>query len=332
MATGGDMRRRGFLTSLGGISALWPLAASTQQALPTLGFLNSASPHGSYESAVSNFLRGLSESGFEPGRNVNIEYAWAEGRYERLPELIEGLVLRKVAVIAATSTPAVVAARKLVTTIPVVFTTSGDPVAMGLVTSLSRPGGNFTGATQLNVEVAPKRLEVLHETLPKATQFGLLLNPTNPVANSVTNEFKSAASTLGLNLQIFTASNDRELSEAFATMAERKIEGLVIGTDNFYYMKSTDLAASAMRLKLPAIFQYDAFVDSGGLISLGGHVNESYRIAGNYAGRILKGEKPANLAVQQVTKVELILNLRTAKSIGIAIPETLRGRADRIVE
>jgi putative ABC transport system substrate-binding protein len=326
--------RRTLLKFTGAAAALWPVTAARAQtsAMPTLGFVNSASRDASYGPAVENFLGGLAEQGFEPGRNVAIEYRWADGHYERLPALVDDLVRRPVAVIAATSTPAVLAARKSRTTIPIVFTTSGDPVAMGLVQSLSRPGGNFTGATQLNVELCPKRLEVLHELLPEAHEFGLLLNPASPSAASIADELKAAAHAIGIHLQILTALNDRELLEAFDSVARRKIEGLVIGSDNFFILKSAELAAQTTRLKLPAIFQYDAFVDGGGLISLGGEINESYRIAGRYAGRILNGESPAELAVQQVTQVDLILNLRTARAMGISVPETLRGRADRIIE
>jgi putative ABC transport system substrate-binding protein len=326
--------RRALLKLTGAAALCLPVTAPVAQtsAMPTLGFVNSASRDASYEPAVENFLRGLAEQGFEPGRNVALEYRWADGHYERLTELVDDLVRRQVNVIAATTTPAVLAAARSKTTIPVVFTTSGDPVAMGLVKSLSRPGGNFTGATQLNVELAPKRLEVLHELLPRAHEFGLLVNPASPSALSISDELRAAAHELGLHLQILTASNDGELLDAFASIPQRRIEGLVIGSDNFFIMKSAELAAQTTKLKLPAIFQYDAFVDCGGLLSLGGEINESYRIAGSYAGRIPNGEAPAELAVQQVTQVNLILNLRTARAIGISVPETLRGRADRIVE
>ncbi len=328
-----SMGRRALLKLTGAAAISLPVAGLAQtSAMPTLGFVNSAERDASYELAVGDFLRGLAEQGFEPGRNLAIEYRWADGHYERLPGLVDDLVRRKVDVIAATSTPAVLAVAQSKTTIPVVFTTSGDPVAMGLVQSLSRPGCNFTGATQLNVELAPKRLEVLHELLPQAREFGLLLNPANPLTGSVSDGLKAAARSIGAHLQIMAASNDRELLEVFASLARRRIDGLVIGSDNFLIMKSAELAAAATQAKLPAVFQYEAFVEAGGLASLGGELHESYLIAGRYTGRILNGEQPANLAVQQATQVRLILNLKTARAIGVSVPDTLRERADRIIE
>jgi putative ABC transport system substrate-binding protein len=324
------MQRREFITLLGG-AATWPLAARAQQpAMPVIGFLNSASP-GPYP-PLSAFLKGLNDRGFVEGRNVAIEYRWAEGHYERLPALIADLVQRNVSVIAATSTPAAVAAKAANTTIPIVFTTSGDPVQLGFVSSLSQPGGNLTGATQLNVEVSAKRLELMHEALPIATNFALLVNPPGPNTKAELGDYNAAATALGLTLHVLRASSEQDLGSVFESLSQLKTEALVIGSDPFFSRYIEKIAELALRYRMPAIYQYAEFTTAGGLMSYGGNVGESYHIAGVYVGRILNGEKPANLPVQQVIKVELIVNLKTAKALGITVPSQIVARADEIID
>ncbi len=298
--------------------------------MPVIGFVNSASP-GPYP-PLSAFLKGLDESGFVEGRDVAIEYRWAEGHYERLPALIADLVQRKVSVIAATSTPAAVAAKAANTTIPIVFTTSGDPVRLGLVSSINKPGGNFTGTTELNVEVAPKRLELMHEVIPTATDIGLLINPPDPLTAPTTLEISTPAAALGLKLHVVRASNEQELVAVFESLTQLRIEALVIVSDPFFSNRGEVLGGLALRHRVPAIFQYPQFTAAGGLMSYGGNIAEAYRLTGTYVGYILKGARPADLPVQEVTKVELILNLKTAKALGITFPLSLLGRADEVIE
>jgi len=326
------MQRREFIGLLGGAVVAWPLAARAQQkAMPVLGFVNASSPKG-YARPLSAFLKGLAETGYVAGRNVVIEYRWAEGQYDRLPGFMAVLIQRKVNAIAATSTPAAVAGKAATTAIPIVFTTSGDPVRLGFVTNLSRPGGNLTGASQLNVEVAPKRLELLHQVLPTATNIGLLLNPNSPVAETLSRDLQAAAGGLGLNLHVLRVGSDQDFATVFSTLKQLRVEGLVIGTDPFFNGHAEQLAALALRERMPAIYQYHEFTAAGGLMSYGGAITESYRLAGTYAGRILKGEKPANLPVQQVTQVELIINLKTAKAFGLTVPPQIVARADEVIE
>jgi putative tryptophan/tyrosine transport system substrate-binding protein len=325
------MRRRDFITLLGGAAA-WPLAARAQQAaMPVIGFVNAGSPKG-YARPLSAFLKGLGQAGYVEGRNVTIEYRWAEGQYDRLPAFVADFVQRKVNVIAGTSTQGGLAAKAAAATIPVVFTTSGDPVRLGFVTSLSRPDGNITGAAQLNVEVAPKRLELIREVLPSAVNVALLTNPTSPLTEPLLRELRTAAATLRLKLHVLQASSEQDLTTAFAALAQLRADALVIGTDTFFTSRSEDLAALAVRNRVPAIYQYPEFTIAGGLMSYGGTITESYRLAGIYVGRILKGEKPADLPVQQVTKVELIVNLKSAKALGITFPLSVLGRADEVIE
>ena len=325
------MRRRDFVKGLAGITTAWPLAAHAQRSgLPVIGFVHSTSP-GSYP-PVSAFLKGLDETGFVEGRNVKIEYHWAEGHYDRLPAMIGELVQHKVNVIAAASTPAAAAAKAANTAIPVVFTTSGDPIQLGLVSSLNEPGGNFTGVTQRNIEVASKRLELMHEMFPGATTIALLVNPPDPLAPPMSKESAAAANALGLKLKILKASNEQELSAVFEGLGRENLEPLVIASDAYFSNRGEMLGSLALRHHVPAIYQYTEFTEGGGLMSYGGNVAESYRLAGVYVGRILAGAKPGSLPVQQVTKVELIVNLKAARALGVTFPLSLLGRADKVIE
>jgi putative tryptophan/tyrosine transport system substrate-binding protein len=324
------MRRREFITLVGS-AATWPLAARAQQpAVPVIGFLNGASAE-SWAPFVSTFRQGLGEAGFAEGKNVAIEYRWADEQYDRLPALAADLVRRQPSVIVANHV-SVAAAKAATATIPIVFTTAVDPVQLGLVASLARPSNNLTGVTTLNMELVPKRLELLHELSPTATPLALLVNPTNSDAETVASDTRAAARALGLDLHVVEASTDGDLETTFASLAERRAGGLVIAPDPFFVSRIKPLAALALRRALPAAFEFRQFAAAGGLMSYGGSLADSYRLAGIYAGRILKGEKPADLPVQQSTKVELFLNLKTAKALGITIPLPLSGRADEIFE
>jgi len=326
------MRRRDCITLLGG-AAVWPLAARAQQpGTPVIGFLNSASAQGAAKQLAA-FLKGLGENGYVEGRNVAIEYRWAESQFDRLPAMMADLVHRQVAVIAATTTPAALVAKTVTTTIPIVFETGTDPVQLGLVTSLNRPGGNITGVTQLIVEVAPKRLELLHELVPTARVMGLLVNPAAPaLAQAQLRAVQSAADTLGLELQVLNASSEHDFDAAFEKLIRLRAGGLVVSADSVFLRGMEQLAVLTIRHAVPAIYQYREFAAAGGLMSYGPDITESYRMAGIYTGRILKGEKPADLPVQQVTKIELYINLKTAKALGITVPLPLSGRADELFE
>jgi putative ABC transport system substrate-binding protein len=326
------MRRREFIAGLGGALA-WPLAARTQQlGMPVIGILNSASLETANRENFAAFHRGLAETGYVEGRNVAIEYRWAEGQYDRLPALAADLVSRQVTVIFANG-PSALAAKSSTTTIPVVFTTSSDPVQVGLVASLSRPGGNVTGATQLNVEVNAKRLELLHRLLPTATIMALLVNPTSSISAEILSQKSQAvARALGLQLHVLHASTERDFEVVFATLVQLRASALVIGPDAFFTSRSKQLAELALRHAVSAIYQYPEFAEAGGLMSYGGSLTDSYHTAGGYTGRILKGQKPRDLPVQQPTRFELIINLKTAKALGLTIPEPLLGTADKVIE
>jgi putative ABC transport system substrate-binding protein len=324
------MRRRAFIAGLGSAAA-WPLGAPAQQAaMPVIGFLNSASPDG-YEPMVAAFRQGLKETGFTESQNVAIEYRWAGGQYDRVPALMAELVRRHVAEIVV-NTPASLTVKAAITTLPIIFTTADDPVQIGLVASLNRPGGNVTGVTQLHADVAPKRLELAHELVPTATIIAALINSTNPNAEYQLRDLQAAARPLGLQLHVLQASTERDFETIFASLARVAAAALVITADAFLLSRSKLLAALALRYGVPAIFQDRAFVVAGGLVSYGASTPDAYRLAGVYAGRVLKGEKPADLPVQQSTKIELLINLNTAKALGLTIPLPLLGRADEVIE
>jgi putative ABC transport system substrate-binding protein len=326
------MKRRAFITLVGGAAAAWPLAARGQQAaMPVIGFLGVASPD-LWASRVRAFHQGLSETGTVEGRNVAIEYRWAEGRNDRFPELAADLVRRQVTVIALGGVPAALAAKSATTTIPIVFQMGADPVEAGLVASLNRPGGNITGITSLNVEIGPKRLELLHELVPTATVVALLVNPSNPVAETQARNHQAAARTLGLELHVLHASTEGDFDNVFATLAQLQARGLVIGNEGLFNARSERLAALALRHAVPTVFQFPEFAAAGGLMSYGSSGTDGFRLAGVYTGRVLKGERPADLPVQQSTKVELIINLKTAKALGLTVPLSLLGRADEVIE
>ena len=305
------MKRREFITLLGGAAATWPLAASAQQpAMPVIGFLSAASAW-EYAERAAAFRQGMSQAGYVEGRNVLIEYRWAEGHYERLPIMAADLVHRGIAVIFANG-PAVLEAKAATTTIPIVFNVAADPVQVGLVASLNRPGGNLTGVSNLGVQAGPKRLELLHELVPTATIIALLINPTSPNAETQSREMQAAARTFGLQLHIVHASAERDLDTVFASL---RAGGLVVSPDPFFNSRDEQLVALALRHTMPTISQFRRFAAAGGLMSYGGSQTDQYRLAGIYTGRILNGEKPADLPVQQSTKVELIINMKTAKAL-----------------
>ena len=326
------MRRREFITLLGGAAAAWPLAGHAQQpAMPVIGFLGTRAS-GDDPQLLTAFRRGLKEVGYVEGQNVAMEYRFAENQYDRLPVLAADLVRRQVAVIVANG-PAAKAAKEATPTIPIAFVAGFDPVEVGLVASMSRPGGNITGVSILDVELGPKRLQLLHELAPTATIIAALVNPTDPArAETTSKELQAAARTLGLQLHVLHASTDRDFDTVFARLVELRAGGLVIGGEPFFNSRSEQLGALTLRHAMPTIYQLRAFAAAGGLVSYGGSLTDAYRQVGIYTGRLLKGEKPADLPVQQSTKVEMVINLKTAKMFGLTVPQSLLGRADEVIE
>jgi putative ABC transport system substrate-binding protein len=328
------MRRRKFSTLLGGAataSTLWPFAARAQKTTPVIGYLYGGVA-GYSSPDVAAFRRGLDETGYVEGQNVAIEYLWAEGRYDRLPGLAADLVGRKVNVIAAMGATAVVlAAKDATSTIPIIFVTGGDPVGRGLVASLARPGGNVTGVSILISQLDPKRLELLSELAPQAKTIALLVNPT-PIAEPVIRALQEAARPKGVQFHILKASSESEIDAAFATLAQRPVGALLVFSDPFFFNRREQIVALAARHAVPAIYEFGEYARAGGLISYGASLTAAARQAGTYAGKILKGAKAADLPVLQPTTIELVINLKTAKALGLAIPPSILARADEVIE
>jgi ABC-type uncharacterized transport system substrate-binding protein len=327
------MIRREFITLLGGAAVTWPLAVRAQQpTMPVVGFLSSRSPGESADS-VAAFREGLREAGFVEGQNLLIAFRWAEGRYDRLPALASDLVDLRVALLfAAGGSPSALAAKAATSTIPIVFSASNDPVSLGLISSLSRPGGNITGMSAFNWELGPKRLELLKELVPRATIIAYLVNPMNPIAETELKAALAAASALGIQLHVLNASTEQDLDAAFAAVGTRRADGLVVAGEPFFDSQRDRLVALSSRHAVAACYAWREYVVAGGLMSYGTSLIESYREAGIYAGRILKGEMPAALPVMQPTKFRLVLNHKTAKTLGITVPPTLLARADEVIE
>ena len=329
------MRRREFIAGLGS-AAVWPVVTTAQQtAMPVIGYLNGFSPNDApFRNAVSYFRQGLADTGYIEGRNVAIEYRWAEEHNDRLPALVADLVRRRVAVIVvANTTAAALAAKAATQTIPIVFAMGGDPVAFGLVESLRHPGGNLTGTSVLQTAVIAKRLELLHELMPAATRIAFLSNPANPaVVEAEMNEMKPAARELGLQLLVLHASNEREIETAFETLAQQQAEGLLVSADVFFLARRDQVIALAARHAVPAVYASSEVTVAGGLMSYATSRFDAAHLLGVYAGRILKGEKPADLPVQQSTRVEMIVNLKTAKALGLTVPQSILLRADTVIE
>jgi putative tryptophan/tyrosine transport system substrate-binding protein len=322
------MKRRDFI-ALAGAAAAWPLAARAQR-IPLIGYLHFATP--GYTPSAADFLQGLSETGYVDGKNVSIEYRWAEGQYDRLPAMAAEFVDRKVDLIAAFGPPPARAAKNATSTIPTVFEVGNDAVEAGLVASMARPGGNATGLSILFVQLTPKRLELLCELIPEAMTIALLVNPKSPTAAPSIRGAQDAAAAKGVQLSILSASTESEIDTVFATFAKSKADGLIVSADPFFDTRREQIVAPAAHYKVPTIHFERAFCTAGGLISYGCSLSEVYRRMGIYAGRILKGESPANLPVEQPTKFELIINLKAAKTLGLTVPPKLIFTADEVIE
>jgi len=328
------MRRRDFIKVIAGSAVVWPLAARAQQsAMPVIGLLGSESLD-LWAARMRAFREGLKEAGFVEGQNVALEYRWAEGHNDRLPQLAADLVRRRVTVLAAPgSTPAAIAAKAATSTIPIIFWVGSDPIELGLVASLNRPGGNLTGVTTLNVGLVAKRVELLHEVVSGISSIALLVNPTSPVLTKISiGDAQAAARSLGLELHVLNASTEPDFDVMFENLTQLRAGGLVVGTDAFFSSRLEQLAALSIRHAVPTVYHFREFAAAGGLISYGGSITDAFHAAGVYTGRILKGDKPADLPVQQVTKVELIINLKTAKALGLTVPQSLLARADEVIE
>jgi ABC-type uncharacterized transport system substrate-binding protein len=322
------MRRRDFIT--GAAAAAWPLSARAAGDVPVIGFLSGGAADSRFP--FSAFHHGLAESGYVEGQNLTIQYRWAESRYDRLPELAADLVRQRVAVIIAATTPAALAAKAATRDIPIVFETAGDPLGLGLVASVNRPEGNVTGVTQLSSVSVPKRVGLLHEMLPAAKIVGLLLNPKDPKAETQSREIEAPARALALKIEVVKATAIDEFDAAFALLVERRVDALIVGSSELFSREPERLTALAAQHAIPAIYQYREYVEAGGLIGYGASLVNSYRQVGVYAGRILKGAKPADLPVMQVAKFELVINLKTAKALGLELPPSLLAIADEVIE
>jgi putative ABC transport system substrate-binding protein len=326
------MRRREFIAGLGGAAVAWPLASHAQQAaVPVVGFLSAQSAQVDYKDTTIPFLQGLKEAGYVEGRNVAVEYRYAENQLDRLPALAADLVRRRVAVIVATAITVARAAKAATTTIPIVFLAGGDPVATGLVASLDRPGANLTGVALLEGGMVAKRLQLLRELIPNAARFGVLADPASVNTQSAIADLQAAAPALGLQLVVVNASTDRDLEPAFATFSQQRVGAVLVGTSTLLARRTEQLAALAARHALPAMFAFREHVLAGGLMSYGSSLGHGYHQLGIYTGRILDGDRPADLPVQRVAEIELVINLTTAEALGLSIPETLLATADEVI-
>ena len=329
-----DMKRREFIALLGGAAVAWPLAARAQQpAMPVIGYLGSSSFERSAGRSLLNFKRGLAETGYVEDRNVTIEYRWADDQYERLPSLAVELVQRRVGVLVAAGSPTALPAKAATTVIPIVFMVGSDPVELGLVASLNRPGGNLTGVAYLNAEVAPKRPQLLHQFVPAAKSIALLVNPANPAAaEAQAKELETAVHALGLHLPLVKASNAIEIEDAFSALVRDRVEALQIGFDPLFGNHIDQLVALATRHKVPTIYPWREFTAAGGLMNYGASIPDAFHQVGVYTGQILKGAKPSDLPVQRPTKLRFVLNLKAAKAIGVEFPAKLLALADEVIE